>query len=271
MTKILCPTDFTDTGNNGVAYAAKFCQATGSSLKLLHVQSLFALSPIEVVGAKSDSVEEIRIRLEQQRQEVERVFRISCEAELHATAKLLSSVIEKTAIGHDLIIMGTAGKRDLFSFLAGSNTYQAIRNTNIPVLFVPNNYVYSAIEKIVYAYNYVGEVKLPMLQLSLWVKMLRASLDVLDVVDEAVSKDLEEALRDMQEVIQLQNPETPIQFSSVRSGHKFGSIHNHMVRTNADLLVLCTKPRGMLGSIFHKSVIKSINQVATYPVLVVHE
>ncbi len=271
MKKILCPTDFSDTAHSGVAYAAKFCQATDAGLTLFHVQSLFALSPLEVVGAKALSVEGIAEELEQQCQEVERVFKIPCEAQMQTSVNLLSKVIEKTASGYDLIIMGTAGRHDLYSFFAGSNTYNAIRNTNIPVLFIPHHYVYAPIQKIVYAFNYLEEAKLPMSQLSPWVKKLRASLEILEVMEAAISMDLDEDLRDMQELVHLQYRDLPMKFYSLRSADKYVSIHNHVIDGNADLLVLCTKHRGLLGSLFHKSVIKSISRIATYPVMVVHE
>lgn len=41
MKKILCPTDFSETAQNAIAYAAKLAQTTEAMLVLFNVQSIF--------------------------------------------------------------------------------------------------------------------------------------------------------------------------------------------------------------------------------------
>jgi hypothetical protein len=46
MKKILCPTDFSETAHNAIAYAAKLAKATNCELTLLNVQSMFDFTPV---------------------------------------------------------------------------------------------------------------------------------------------------------------------------------------------------------------------------------
>ena len=64
MKKILCPTDFSDTAQNAVAYAAKLAQAMHADLTLLNVQSVFDFTPVEVVRGKDITLAGAAERLE---------------------------------------------------------------------------------------------------------------------------------------------------------------------------------------------------------------
>jgi nucleotide-binding universal stress UspA family protein len=271
MKKILCPTDFSETAYNAIAYAAKFCHTTDATMTLYNVQSMFNLSPIEIVKGKASILQTVAKQLEDLSDEVSRVFKIACDAQVEPTVDILSTMIEKKSHDFDLIIMGTGGPADLLKFFTGSNTYAAISNANIPVMLIPNNVVFSPVDQMVYAYNYLEDGKLPMTQLIPWIKKCSSKLSVLEVLEEAYSEVVNGDLKDTQKLIQLVNNEVRMNFDCIHSSNVALSIHNHVLEKKADMLVLCTHHRNMLTRIFHRSVIKSVSAMASYPVLVVHE
>src|SRR5678815_4171956 len=80
MKKILCPTDFSETANSGVVYAAKLAKATGCILTLLHVRSVFDYAFPELNDGPIVSTDEITAQLEAQSREISQTFKISCYA-----------------------------------------------------------------------------------------------------------------------------------------------------------------------------------------------
>jgi nucleotide-binding universal stress UspA family protein len=270
MKKILCPIDFSDTAQNGIAYAAKLAKASGSTLTLLNIQP--SSSPVS--AAENELLlNAVAERLEELGKEVRSFFKISCDAEILQSGGLLSDAIAHRGDDYSMIVMGTHGVENLIEFFRGSNTYNAIRRSKIPVLLVPRDIIYSEIQSIVFAYNYLGERKLPLKQLQPWIKSLGCELTVLQVNEEAISQDVLDEMKELQFIISEQWKEADIiiNFDSIRSAEIAPSIHSYIQRNQKDVLALCTTHRNFIQEIFHKSVIKIISEIASYPVLVFHE
>jgi nucleotide-binding universal stress UspA family protein len=270
MKKILCPTDFSDTAQNAIAYAAKFTKATNAMLTLLNVQA--ANSPA-FVSEKALLLNAVTERLEEVSKEVRQFFKISCEAEIVQSPSLLSETIAQRADDFDMIVMGTHGVESLMEFFTGSNTYHAIRKSRIPVMLIPPDCAYSEIKGMVYAYNYLAARQLPLKQLQPWIKALQCELTVLQVNEEAISEDVNEEMKELQFIIteQWKGENMIMNFDAIRSSEIAPSIHSYIQRNEQDVLALCTTHRNFIQEMFHKSVIKVISEIACYPVLVFHE
>lgn len=272
MKKILCPTDFSETAQNGIVYAAKFAHHIGAQLTLFNVQSLFNITPLDVVQGKIHRVEEYKELLEEQSYQISITFKISCYAEVQPTSTSLTKTIADKATGYDLIIMGTNGADDLFHFLSGSHTYNAVLKTNVPAILIHSGCMYSEIKNMVYAFDYLRERKLPVHQLIPLLNMLKAELTVLQVMEEAYSKELEDYLKELQEVLQNDyDGDIKLLFATIRSSSVATSIDDYIRSKQPDALAVCTVNRSLLQSLFHKSVIKSLSSLSEYPVFVFHE
>ena len=270
MKKILCPTDFSDTAQNAIAYAAKFTKASNAMLTLLNVQA--ANSPA-FASEKELLLNAVTERLEELSKEVRQFFKISCEAEIVQSPSLLSETIAQRADDFDLIIMGTHGVASLMEFFTGSNTYHAIRKSRIPVMLIPPDCSFSEIKSVVYAYNYLEERKLPLKQLQQWINALQCELTVLQVNEEAISQDAADEMKELQFIIteQWKSEGIEMNFDAIRSSDIAPSIHSYIQRNEKDVLALCTTHRNFILQFFHKSVIKVISEIASYPVMVFHE
>jgi len=269
MKKILCPTDFSETAYNAIAYAAKFAQVTGCELVLFNVQSVFSLTPIDLIKGKSESVALVKEQLEAQSFEVAKTFKISCYSEVQLSGVELSSIIGASANQFDLIIMGTNGEDGLYQFFTGSHSYNVIRKAAVPVLLIPPDCSYSDIDLTVYSFDYLREEKLPVDQLEIWLNLLNSKLCVLEVLELSVSKEMNRDLEDLQNLIHEIIP-LPITFETIHSSNVAESINTFVLKHKGDMLALCTQHHGMLGRLFHKSIIKAISVMARYPVFVFH-
>jgi nucleotide-binding universal stress UspA family protein len=271
MKKILCPTDFSDAANNAVAYAAKLSKATGADLTLFHVQSVFETTPEEILRGKPLASQAMATQLDAQSREISQTFRISCYAEVMPSGRGLAKVIRDRGKEFDLIVMGSNGPDDYYQFFAGSNTFNVIKQALVPVLMVPDGYLYSEIKLIVYAFDYLRERMLPLDQLLPWIGLLKCNLSVLQVIEEAHSKEVDLTIKAIQKLVRKHyEGEIVLNFDTIRSSDVAGSINSYMIKNQADLLALCTQHHGFLGGIFHRSVVKKLSAAAASPLLLLH-
>jgi nucleotide-binding universal stress UspA family protein len=271
MKKILCPTDFSTTALNAIAYAAKLAKATGCTLTLLHVQSVFNFSFAPMTDEPPSPDIQVAEQLDAQSKEISKTFKISCYAEVVSKFSKLSNVINDAGREYDLIVMGSNGADDLYQFFSGSNTYNAIVKSNTPVLLVPENYTYCEIKTMVYAYDYLSARNLPIVHLAPFVKAVNCKLTVLQVMEEAFSQEAEDDLRELQFIFKTYKVEDiDSEYVTIKSSAIPQGINSYIVRNQPDVLALCSVHKNLLENIFHKSSIKSITAMTDYPVFVFH-
>jgi len=271
MKRIICPTDFSATAQNAVVYAAKLAHAVGAELTLFNVQSLFELTPEEMLHGKALAIQAVHEQLEDQCREVRRVFKISCYADIQPSTRSMTKVISTRASDFDLIVMGTNGVDDVYQFFAGTNTYHVIRQVSVPVLLVPDGVGYTEISRVVYAFDYLKQRKLPLDQLLPLVEQLNSELSVVQVLEEAYSLEVEKDLKELQLYCRKQlQDKVKFGFDTIHSNELAGSINSYVLRTDADMLALCTLHHNFIEKLFHKSVIKVISGIASYPVFIFH-
>jgi len=271
MLKILCPTDFSAPAINAMGYAAKFAQAAHAELILLNVQSIFDLTPTELVRGKGLTLAAITDQLESQCQEISRTFKISCYPKVELSGRNLASVIDEESHDFDLILMGTDGVSDYYEFFTGSDTYKVIKGASTPVLLIPTGCSYSPISHIVYSIDLQKGENFPLRDLITWAKLLKSEVHVLQVVQGHYSHQIEtEVKRSQLEIRDFYEDEVSLQFDTIWSTEIASSIHSYMLRTEADALALCTRNHGFLEGLFHKSVSRVISAIAKYPVFVFH-
>lgn len=270
MKKILCPTDFSEAADQAIAYAAKLCKKIGAQLTLLNVQSVFSLPPTEVIKGKFLATEPINKLLEDQSYAVMDTFKIACFAEVEPSNKNLSDIIASRAKDFDLIVMGTNGADDYYQFFFGTHSYQVIRAASIPVMLIPQGCGYQDISTMVFAFDYEHERKLPMAQLTELAKLLNAKVTVLQV-KEHYTRDMELRSKAIQQSHQVHAHSIDVNFDTIYSDEVISSINSYVLRNEADALALCSMNPSIIQTLFHRSVIKELSAIASYPLFVFHE
>jgi nucleotide-binding universal stress UspA family protein len=265
MKKILCPTDFSTVADNSIVYAAKLAHHTNGVLTLLHVQSLTAFPDPEIAAGVTD---ELTALLKQRCLEVSRVFKISCDFELATSYTSVTGTIGSTGRQYDLIVMGTNGASDLLQFFYGSNTYRVIRAATTPVLLIPENCLFSEIAHMVFAFDYWRQLDLPLENLVDFANVFKSRITVLQVMEESVSQRAEQQLAEFQQHARKWFADTRLTFDTIHTTDLNNGLHEYMLRSQADLLALYEINRPTLEKLFHKSVIKRISALASYPVFV---
>jgi nucleotide-binding universal stress UspA family protein len=272
MKKILCPTDHSDTAQNAIGFAAKMAQKMGAELILFNVQSLIELTTVEFIRGSALRIEAEKELLNAQSMEISKTFKISCYAIVQRSDVSLAETIDYHAKGYDLIIMGTDGPHNLIEFFSGSKTYKAARRTDVPVLLVPSGCMYRDITTVTYAYDYLREKTLPMQQLIPFMKAMKASLTVLEILEEAKSDDMLEELNELQGILKNEyGSEVTLGFETLRSSEVPQAIHTYITTHQPDALAVCSIHRNFLSALFHTSIFKTLSITSEVPILAFHK
>ncbi len=141
LTRILCPTDFSEVSTKAEAYATSLAGRYGASLHLLHVDP-----PSPVMSPYGEIPVDIRL-FEDQRQQAEHDLTAAREraraAGVPADASILGGypareILDVANREHsDLIVLGTHGRGGFEHLLLGSVAEKVMRKAPCPVMVVP--------------------------------------------------------------------------------------------------------------------------------------
>lgn len=132
---ILCPVDFSESGNAAVEYAAALARESDARIVLLHVVEN-PLAYDTTFSAPAPTAKEI--------EDAERRFHAVCPdlAEQQCEHRIIEGdpapAIIKTAVdeGADLIVVGTHGRTGLSRMIMGSVAEEVVRKAHCPVIAV---------------------------------------------------------------------------------------------------------------------------------------
>ena len=250
---IIAATNFSDTANNAVTYAAGFAKATGTKLILFHSFSLSihsANSRISGEGMQKE-LDKTSLRLERLGTEIANLFdiEVECFCNYSFLEDQLHTLIEDT--NAQLVVMGMAD-RSLEQDLMGNATTAIIKNINIPVLAVPTNARFLNLKKILFAFD---NESLSSIEKLSWFASMAESLKA-EVEFFSVNEKVEELLLE-QEKINPQEEESykevKFVYKNIRSGAVINEIKKEIKNYNADILVMVPQKYGFWDSIVHIS------------------
>lgn len=148
MKNILVPTDFSPNARNALRYAVQLAKLFDSRLHLLHTFTVSSRSDMFV------SMENI-MRKDAER-EMDTLSReipseVRWESRIMKGDTIRSIAASAEQVNADLIVMGTQGASGLEKVFIGSVTGGVMRQTNVPLLAIPEGYSYRTVKKIVLA------------------------------------------------------------------------------------------------------------------------
>lgn len=161
MSKILFPTDFSETAQNAFVYALNLAHATQSQIFVLNCYEMPVISTTST--GQPDLVQDVYNTIELNhferfkeqvplmRKVAEEHNRQDVELKFIFEEGILLSVIRKIVKDEsiDFVVMGTNGAQTLEKKLLGSNTVNIMNNINVPVLTIPKEAKY-------YGFNTIG-------------------------------------------------------------------------------------------------------------------
>jgi nucleotide-binding universal stress UspA family protein len=141
LTRVLCPTDFSEVSTKAEAYATALAEHYNASLHLLHVDP-----PMPIMAPYGEIPVDVRLFEEQREQALAdlaaagdraRARGVDTETSVrggHPAREILAVVDEQ---GADLLVLGTHGRGGVEHLLLGSVAEKIVRKAPCPVMVVP--------------------------------------------------------------------------------------------------------------------------------------
>lgn len=139
---ILLPIDGSATSQMAVSHVAKLAKTLGSTVSVIYVIDPY---PFAGVGADfaygqanyiSAANAEADLAMEKAREELA-AEGVSCDASVMESSSVSRGILETaTAVGADLIVMGSHGRRGLEKLVLGSVTQRVVSHADVTVMVV---------------------------------------------------------------------------------------------------------------------------------------
>ncbi len=271
INKIICPTDFSVTADNAVEYAAKLAQLTNAKLEIFHLQPERLLESVFSGTNAIENTKSISQALDVVCREVNRAFHIQCYAHVETPEHFFETTSASEEIDNRLLVMGTNGIDDLYQEIFGTNTFNTLKQTNCPVLIIPESVSYASISKVVLAWDYSIASKNFYPQLHDFLDLFNPEITFLHVSrhNTLISRDLYDAVKENMEEL-LQDSKAKIRFSRIYTDDIIQGVDEYVTESQTNLLVLIFHDQ-QNKLLSRNKLIKKISQIAEYPILVLHE
>ena len=283
MRKILCPVDFSAASLNAIEFATKIGAKHQASLTLLHVftekefgQALSndALARRLPQGDMDNLVGYAEEMLQGLTDEVNHTGQpqglLQCDYHFSYGPLEQQLITYADENNYQLVVMGTAGVKDIYEQYLGSHTAKTVDRAHCPVLCVPQKIHYRRLKKVMYATDYQEEDAAILNQVIAFILPFAAQLEIVHIVrnqnllDEAVHRDYVEHTRS------YLNYEA-VSFSQAVYDDALHGIDHYAIEHEVDLVVLMRKHRNFLVRLFEEDATHQLSYFATYPVLIFQE
>jgi nucleotide-binding universal stress UspA family protein len=267
MNNLLVPTDFSSNANKALDYAVQLANSFGATLHLLHAYTVPRPTG-SMVSIAEHMERDIRESMEVVEEQMKGKLTGNATLKIHTTrGETVQAVASASrSLKADLIVMGTQGASGLKEVFMGSVTHGVIRNTEVPVLAIPEGPGVLDIKKIVFA------------------------IDELDISTNLIIEPLRQLAKRHQASVLIFHQENPEQVKGIDPAVNFfleGIEHSFHYQLNpanlqqslrefirdqeADMLCMIQRKRGFFEDLFHRSTTKSFTFNSPVPLLILHD
>lgn len=278
MEKVLLPTDFSDNAWNAVTYAFQLFKDTECTFYFLHVlpptlgsrKTLASTTTDEMLSnAEAGAAEKL--------EELSRKAATLANGEKHKIETLTSfdlftdaieDIVEDEKI--DVVVMGSHGAGGIRGLFLGSSTSELIGNVKCPVLIIPKDLEFKAIDEIGFAVDYEfayrKEGLAPLFRIA---EKFHSGIRFYHVMErkdewtgekEEIKKDVEKAFEGFKTSFFLLT-DAPLDVAT----------RLFVESREIDLLCMAAEKRNFMDSLLGKSPVKSMSYHSTTPLLVLHK
>jgi nucleotide-binding universal stress UspA family protein len=274
ISNILVPVDFSNCSKNALEYACSIAKQYNAKVHALSVTQMIAMATEYGMAVDfSDRITETKTSLKELVEQISHQFNAIEIDQTVIDGDVVDSIVDYTASNPiDLIIMGTEGAEGGIEKIFGSNSSYVMSSASCPVLVIPSEYKYDAINAVVLAYDYKDVLTHKELDvLCSMLSTFSAQLEVLKVVvnEKEVTPEEAEAVKNIDDY--LHDAKVDFKYGHVMCKDIFSGLNQHVTKYHADILVVMPQKHNLLESLFHKSVSKELVFKPQVPVLVLHE
>lgn len=282
MKKILFPTDFSDTANNAFLYTLHLAKLYNAEVFITYIYDKKVISTL--YGGQPELVATIYVDVELDEfeyfKEESKKLRMIAEENNLSDVKLnfifksgslvstLGEIIEKEKI--NLVVMGTSGATNFEKKLWGSNTMNALRSLDIPILSIPKKAIFKGVKNIGFASALKDSDKPILANLLNFYDDNNLIIKVLYVIKNDENTEVEEQLIDKKIASwesEFRN-EKLIFIKKITDSVTKG-IYQLIFDENIDIVVIAKRDLSFIDSLFTHSLSEDLAKKMDFPLLVV--
>jgi nucleotide-binding universal stress UspA family protein len=167
----------------------------------------------------------------------------------------------------DLVVAGLSDKSNLEKFLVGSHSIRIMENCAYPLVIVPQNARITALEKVMLAVDFEvlrsGKALPGLLKV---LNNLQAELFVVNVAkDEGYSPDTQQDIKHLHQLLDKYQAS----FHYVQDSNVIHGINEFAAQNNISLIIAVHEKKGILATLFQKSVSKQLAWNSDVPLLII--
>jgi nucleotide-binding universal stress UspA family protein len=268
MRKIIVPTDFSENARRALNYAIMVANATSAALHIVHT--------VHTRGSAGHFLSIDDIVMKERAEELEELLK-AIKPQLDAAVMLSSSVkqgyvvdailAEAEKVGADTIVMGTQGASGLRRWLLGSTTVDLLKNTNLPVLAVPNEFQSTELSRVALAVDAARLKDVAVLQpLILLAQKFKIDLNLVHISsDDKINTDIDTMLHQHLQQLGVNYIAHRIAATDIEQAIK-DFVKTHKI--NMLCVLNQSEKRSWFENLFHLSITKEMAYESEVPLLV---
>lgn len=279
MKKVLVPTDFSGTAENGLKFAVDIVKKLDGEITLLNVvypargTSFSGMGDVETSlrgEARHFMAELVRKNKERLNKQIERygkesvkiIPQIDFEDKVHG----LENFVKEHEI--DLIVMGTRERKSLTEYIFGSHTENLIKASNCPVISVKEPVKKFTLENIVFAADVSSDNSFDMKELRELAEAYDSEIHFLYVINSVNNN--QDAVDRLKEIATSEKIKK-FTINTVDSKDPDDAIERYSKRVSADMVAVASGGKSAVRKLLFGSVSYDIINNLDIPVLVIPE
>jgi nucleotide-binding universal stress UspA family protein len=271
--KIIGPTDFTQSSDNAVEYAAQMAAATDRELHFLHVVTpeaiktpLMKVNPNELRSSAIFKLDALQRRMTEK-------YHIRCSFSV-AFGNVTEQIIGFSQDDEvSMVIIGTFGTSPLKRFLSGSITTEVIEQCPVPVLVIPDLVKYTPPELIIFATDYHTSDIDDLKEAAFLAQHFDATIKTVHIVNRFEEEETDfqyGIIRYFSELVHKNVPYTKINFEEYQHTDISEGIRSYVDEEQADMLALSIRQKSFIERIFGKNICRDFFFEIDIPILIYH-
>lgn len=270
---ILVPTDLSKNSREAFLYAIQVAKKLRASITLYHAWSSPMIDP-------RLSFKEAKDAMGGDKEKAVRRLKSWCAkaGEEKVTASYIldeepvtRGIVKLTKTGsYELLIMGTKGAGNVNDVFMGSNAADVIASTDIPVMAVPSEAMFSGFKNIVFAVDYQDSDMEGLRYIEQFSGLFRSKITAVHVSGPDFTSDFERFMMDsFSSKVSTEFPGLKMEYKLVKDDDVIKGLEAVVHDLQPDLLVMVTEKRSFLGEIFWRSLTKQMAFRITVPLLAI--
>lgn len=275
MKKFLIPTDFSDVSKNAAHYAVQMLAGKPDvKIILYHVYTSFA-SGSDGSLLTEDEIDRHTIlghALANMKDELGPLGNITLECIAEHGSSLIEN-IERYVRHHgiDMVVMGNNGSTKMEQIFMGSNTLKLVREGVCPVMIIPPDAKYKAINQVALTSDFKDvDATIPVTPIKRLLNLFKPTLYIINVDSEhyvEITDEYKEQRTKLEKYFSAYNP----QFAFIRLFDFLDAINNFTKDNEIDLIITVPRKHSFLSKLFKTSHTKKLAYHSHVPMVAIQE